>query len=199
MGEPATEAIRATEHTVRDGAIDAFRTKVESLGVEVEHAAGPDEAARFLIDQCAAAETARAVVSGELAERAPDLVAALQGAGIEIAVSQSLEDSRDAPLGVTLARNGVVETGSALMAERSLADRAIGLLTMTCVIVIETASLLSTLDEAGRVLREVALQPGGGFATLVTGPSRTADIEMSLTVGVQGPRVVRILFVDDLR
>src|SRR5690606_36339484 len=121
-----------------DGAIDAFRTKVESLGVEVEHAAGPDEAARFLIDQCAAAETARAVVSGELAERAPDLVAALQGAGIEIAVSQSLEDSRDAPLGVTLARNGVVETGSALMAERSLADRAIGLLTMTCVIVIET-------------------------------------------------------------
>jgi L-lactate dehydrogenase complex protein LldG len=33
---------------------------------------------------------------------------------------------------------------------------------------------------------------------LVTGPSRTADIERVLTVGVQGPGKVMTLFVDDL-
>ena len=42
--------------------------------------------------------------------------------------------------------------------------------------------------------------PGNGrwFSTLVTGPSRTADIERVLTVGVQGPGKVMTLFVDDL-
>ena len=35
------------------------------------------------------------------------------------------------------------------------------------------------------------------MVTLVTGPSRTADIERVLTVGVQGPGRVMILFADD--
>ncbi|MDQ3413285.1 MAG: lactate utilization protein, partial [Chloroflexota bacterium] len=40
--------------------------------------------------------------------------------------------------------------------------------------------------------------PGGAYATLVTGPSRTADIERVLTVGVQGPARLIVLFVDEL-
>ena len=36
--------------------------------------------------------------------------------------------------------------------------------------------------------------PGRNMVTLVTGPSRTADIERVLTVGVQGPGRVMILF-----
>jgi L-lactate dehydrogenase complex protein LldG len=179
-------------------AVETFRTKVEPLGVRVERVDGTDGAAAFLVEQAAEAETVQLVFSGELTERSPGLVDRLAEAGLEIVVSQDLEDPRDAPLGVTLAKHGVVETGSALMAERTPADRAVGLLTMTCVIVIEMSSLLPTLNDAAKVLREIAMQPKGGFATLITGPSRTADIEMSLTVGVQGPRVVRVLFVDSL-
>ncbi len=64
--------------------------------------------------------------------------------------------------------------------------------------VCRTDDLVRGLDEAAPVLRELALRPGGAYATLVTGPSRTADIERVLTVGVQGPARVAVLFLDDV-
>jgi L-lactate dehydrogenase complex protein LldG len=85
-----------------------------------------------------------------------------------------------------------------LLAEPTLSDRAVGLLSLTCVQIVQTETLLPGLDEAGAVLRRLALRPGGAYASLCTGPSRTADIEMSLTVGVQGPGKVAVLFVDEL-
>ena len=60
-----------------------------------------------------------------------------------------------------------------------------------------TAALVASLDDAAPVIRELSLN-GRWFSTLVTGPSRTADIERVLTVGVQGPGKVMTLFVDDL-
>ncbi|MDQ4044385.1 MAG: lactate utilization protein, partial [Chloroflexota bacterium] len=36
----------------------------------------------------------------------------------------------------------------------------------------------------------------GSYATLVTGPSRTADIERQLTVGVQGPARLHVVFIE---
>ena len=37
-----------------------------------------------------------------------------------------------------------------------------------------------------------------GYLSLVTGPSRTADIERVLTIGVHGPERLIIIFVDEL-
>jgi L-lactate dehydrogenase complex protein LldG len=36
-------------------------------------------------------------------------------------------------------------------------------------------------------------------AVLVTGPSRTADIEMTLTIGVHGPKEIIVFLVDDFK
>ena len=44
------------------------------------------------------------------------------------------------------------------------------------------------VDELAEGFRWLADQPrAAAYATFVTGPSRTADIERSLTIGVQGP------------
>jgi L-lactate utilization protein LutC len=46
------------------------------------------------------------------------------------------------------------------------------------------------LERAGRSVRERTA------VVLVTGPSRTADIEMQIVYGVHGPRALRVLLVE---
>lgn len=178
--------------------IDTFTARISPLGVEVVRAAGIDEAAGYLVRAVQDAGQNSALISGELRSTAPQLIGEVRKRGIDIAEVSTPESALDVPVGFVLGMNAVAETGSVLLAESTLADRAVGMLTLTCVQIVQTETLLPGLDEAGAVLRRLALRPGGAYATLVTGPSRTADIEMSLTVGVQGPGKVAVLFVDEL-
>jgi len=178
--------------------IDAFTQRIGPLGVEVVRAAGIDEAADYLLRVVHDAGQSSAMISGELRSTAPQLIGAVRKRGIEIEEVSTPESALDVPVGFVLGMHAVAETGSVLLAEPTLADRAVGELTLTCVQIVQTETLLPGLDEAGAVLRRLALRPKGAYATLVTGPSRTADIEMSLTVGVQGPGKVAVLFVDEL-
>ncbi len=96
-----------------------------------------------------------------------------------------LRSIADRPVGVTVAALGIAETGSLLLIERAPIDRAVSLLTRHLVIAVGQDDLL---DELADGFRWLAQQPrAAAYATFVTGPSRTADIERSLTIGVQGP------------
>jgi L-lactate utilization protein LutC len=108
------------------------------------------------------------------------------------------DQARDQPVGLSLARCAVAETGSVLLDERHLSDRATSLMTLHSIVVVATEDVVPSLDSTPGMLREIVQESGASYVTFVTGPSRTADIEMSLTVGVQGPGQVTVLFVDDL-
>ena len=174
-----------------------FRARSEPLGVVVhqgDHAA----LAREFVAWAANADAPYAIVAEELRKRYPAFCDALVELGISQVAPESPAQMRDSALGIGIARAGIAETGSALMAEPTLADRSIGMLPRAQAIVIPTQALLPSLDEAAPILRALALAPGRNMVTLVTGPSRTADIERVLTVGVQGPGRIMILFADDL-
>jgi L-lactate dehydrogenase complex protein LldG len=174
-----------------------FRSRAEPLGVVVhqgDHAA----LAREFVAWAADADEPVVIVAEELRARYPAFCDAVADLGLSFLAPQGPDQMRDAELGIGIARAGVAETGSALMAEDTLPDRSIGMLPRAQAIVIPTGALLPSLDEAAPILRSLALAPGRNMVTLVTGPSRTADIERVLTVGVQGPGRIMILFADDL-
>jgi L-lactate dehydrogenase complex protein LldG len=177
--------------------VDRIYELVSPLGVTSERVRDLRAAARAIRAIQVDIGAPGIVVTGELLRLLPTMMTALDEADVSWRVPDDLDQARDAPLGVTLVEAAVVETGSVVLAEKTLGDRGVGLLSLVNIMLIPVDDVVPSLVEAAAIIREVALK--GGYATLVTGPSRTADIEMSLTVGVQGPARVHYLFVESLR
>jgi hypothetical protein len=95
-------------------------------------------------------------------------------------------------VGVSACAAAVAETGSLLLAGAEPGDRLVWLLPPRCVLLVRAADVLPSLDDAMAWLQA---HPDVGAATLVTGPSRTSDVERVLTIGVQGPREVIVSVV----
>jgi L-lactate dehydrogenase complex protein LldG len=69
--------------------------------------------------------------------------------------------------------------------------RTASLLPITHVVVIRGADILQGMGEFFERFRQQALLP---YVVFITGPSRTADIELSLTLGVHGPgKVIAVI------
>ena len=89
----------------------------------------------------------------------------------------------------------VAETGSVALAA-STKERAACFLAERLWLLVGAADIVATLDEAlARVAQMVSEERP--YVTLMTGPSRTADIERTLTIGVHGPRELHVLVVGD--
>jgi L-lactate dehydrogenase complex protein LldG len=175
-----------------------FREKAEPLGVTVLRVASSEAAGLALADWAHSLEADSVIVASDVTRRLPGIGQELTSVGLRVRPPASPVETRDAPLGLSMGRLAIAETGSVLLSERSLEERSVSTLTLAHATICPTEALVASLEDAAPIIRELALTKGGAFATLVTGPSRTADIERVLTVGVQGPGKVMTLFVDHL-
>ena len=108
----------------------------------------------------------------------------------------SLDDRADTtqPHELVFATAAVAQTGSVVV-DSSRNARAASLLPDRCAFVIDASTIV---DTPGDVLRDrTRWWPAGPPSQIVfvTGPSRSADIEMTLTVGVHGPGRVHAIIV----
>lgn len=93
-------------------------------------------------------------------------------------------------VGVTNALCGLADTGSVLIADGEGHPLKASLLPEVHIAILPASKILPSLPDAMHLVR------GTSAAVFITGPSRTADIEMTLTIGVHGPKEIRV-FVDD--
>jgi len=87
----------------------------------------------------------------------------------------------------------VAETGSVLIDEPA-DDRGRCFLAERLWLLVPERELVSSLDEALQRIGE-QVQRGSTHPVLMSGPSRTADIERVLTIGVHGPRALVVVVV----
>ena len=106
----------------------------------------------------------------------------------------------EADLGVTGADLAVAETGSLILLSGAGRPRSTSLLPPCHIAVFGPGALVESLAQVGVFLEawHGDAQPAwkGGAINVITGPSRTADIELPLTRGVHGPKELHAIFVD---
>ena len=110
--------------------------------------------------------------------------------------AQGLAAIEKSEAGVIQADYGLAETGSVVLIASPEKPRIISLLPPICYFVLPVSAML---DSMGQLMVELEDRHGRGempsTVNVVTGPSRTADIELSLTVGVHGPGEVHVILV----
>jgi L-lactate dehydrogenase complex protein LldG len=121
----------------------------------------------------------------------------LREQGVEIYKAGNPASVADAPAGLSVAELAIAETGSVLLAETALEARVVGMLTLTHFVLVRNETLFPMLEDAGKLLLELTKTGPDQrrYISLVTGPSRTADIERTLTIGVQGPKALCAIVV----
>jgi L-lactate dehydrogenase complex protein LldG len=161
----------------------AFRAKVESVGA-FWHDARDRAAAAAVIDALPLADGPLWVTIDGLPLR--------RGPVLRTPPPRDAFDTLAAAVtGVTAA---VVETGSLALFYGPGAGRLSSLVVPVHVAVVERAQLVPTLDDfLARVRGHLGPRSA---AVLVTGPSRSADIEQVITVGVHGPKELHVVFID---
>lgn len=103
----------------------------------------------------------------------------------------------DADVGVTGVAYAVAETGSVAITAGNGVSRLISLLPPVHIAVVLPSQILPSLDELFTILRGDFLKRGSlDYTNIISGPSRSADIDQTLIQGMHGPREVYMVIVD---
>ena len=123
-------------------------------------------------------------------ERLVELVAVQ----MDVTVAPSSSDLFDIDIGITTAQAAIAETGTLVLDSSRERNRLISLVPPVHIAIVEAANLHSTLGETLAALqRDDEVSP---IVTFITGPSRTADIELTLAIGVHGPQELYVIIYD---
>jgi L-lactate dehydrogenase complex protein LldG len=200
----------------------SFTRELEQLGGRAHRAASAD-AAREALRELVAGYAPRKVLAWEDRWILPGVKDALIAAGIDVIAQQvpqdgagreaRLTDHEQCGVGITGADFGLAETGSLVLTSGPGRGRLASLLPIAHIAVLPVARLVWSIADVLSGRTDGSESPQGGAVSasshpgdlvsrgsnlvVITGPSRTADIEMSLTRGVHGPRDVHVILVGE--
>ncbi|MCH7654720.1 MAG: lactate utilization protein [Chloroflexi bacterium] len=104
----------------------------------------------------------------------------------------------EADLGITGVSYAIAETGTCVVTPRKGIARLTSLAPPAYIALVEADQVLGNLDEYFALTRLVYQKSRGRtptYVNFISGPSRTADIEQTLTIGVHGPGVVHMVLI----
>ena len=174
----------------RDERVALFATMAEKVSATVGHVADVDDlptaVAAFLRDHNLPAS----VRMGD-----DRLIAGLPWERTQVEVKRGPSDGSD-PVGLSHAAAGIAETGTLVLLSGPDNPTTLNFLPETHIVVVRAEDVAGDFETVWDTIRE---RYGKGrmprTVNMVTGPSRSADIEQKLLLGAHGPRRLHIFIV----
>jgi len=180
-----------------DERLDLLEARMKAVGTQVRRASAKkwaEELAQVIKEKAPAS-----VAYGSGAWFADKLAAMLGKKGMPAALVDDApaEDMRDkvfaVDASVTSARMAIAENGSLVLTPGRAEPRLLSLVPPVHIVLLKASDIVSTFAEA-----VTALEPDKGMPAnmlLISGPSKTADIELTLAFGVHGPKELIVIIL----
>jgi L-lactate dehydrogenase complex protein LldG len=164
-----------------DALFEAFRVHAEAVSAEVHRVATPAQARDFVTR----------FLSAEADGGATAVWADVPLLGTE--TGQEACPTAAAKVGISQMDWAIADTGTLVQNATPIERRLVSTLPSIHIALVPTKGLVPDLASA---IAKLHPKPAS-YISMITGPSRTADIERVLTIGVHGPARLVIVFVDE--
>ena len=188
--------------------LDRFTEMAAKGGWNVHRVTGV-EAAIGRVDELIANANATSIArSGQSVFDDIPIDTALQWRGVEVtpmvrgegATREELREMvRGADVGLTGTDYALAETGSLVILPRRGLSRLVSLVPPIHIALVRPEEVLESLHDLFLLRRLEYYRSGGemgSYLNFITGPSRTADIEMTIVQGVHGPKTVHLVLIE---
>ena len=140
------------------------------------------------------------VITTDVADALTKIVADLRAERVAVSDAPELagfgivpraSDLIEFEVGITKAQAAIAETGTIVLDSSCERNRLVSVVPPVHIAIVAASRIYATLAEVLAML-----QSGGEMSpaiTFITGPSRTADIELTLTIGVHGPQELYVI------
>lgn len=181
----------------RDDLFQEFKEKAEALTVKVIRAKSSEDAQNAILAEMKDLKVKNASGTSEI-----DLldINALKENASKEGITFSLETDREfiekSQIGISQFDLGVAELGSIVQDANNVQKRLVSTLPPVHLALIPTKAIVETFADSLEVIQKTYNGKPSNFIAVVTGPSKTSDIERVLTIGVHGPGKLIVVCVD---
>lgn len=175
---------------------EEFQERTKIVGAELFHVKTLSEAKAVLINLVKSTNAQKVVAVNCPLQQAIGIGDALLAIGVEVYTNAASVRVQcvTADIGISGVEFGIAESGSVCLDSYSVESRLVSVMTPMHVVFLNSRNIVKGIEDAVGIVSMVLER---GYVTFITGPSRTADIERVLTIGVHGPSRLIIIAVDE--
>jgi L-lactate dehydrogenase complex protein LldG len=185
-----------------------FIQEVTKVGALVYQADNKESVAAHIAQICDKAKISEVALSGSSSLPQMNLPAQLAAQNLSIIEATAFSPAEKQKLidrlancgaGITTIDYAIAETGTIVLSSDEEQSLLVSLLPVIHIALIQPQQILATLADTVKAIADQRMRRNEPCrsTTFITGPSRTSDVELTLSIGVHGPKELHLIILDD--